>query len=184
MIEEFKDIVIPGYEGLYQVSNLGRVRSIKRKIFVKPNVDPAGYWKVCLTNHNHKWRQYAIHRLVASAFIPNPTGFPAVNHKDECKSNNCVDNLEWCTQAYNNRYSKLGKPLSEEHKRKVSESSKGRIKSPEERRKLSESLKGHIVSEESRRKIRESKKGTHSSLATEFKKGHIPWNKGLKKELG
>ena len=60
MIEEFKDIVIPGYEGLYQVSNLGRVRSIKRKIFVKPNVDPAGYWKVCLTNHNHKWRHKRI----------------------------------------------------------------------------------------------------------------------------
>ena len=183
MIEEFKDIVIPEYEGLYQVSNLGRVRSIKRKIFIKPTVDPGGYWKVCLTNHNHKWRQYAIHRLVASAFIPNPTGFPAVNHKDECKSNNCVDNLEWCTQAYNNRYSKSGKPLSAETKKKISESNKGRIKPPEERRKLSESLKGHIVAEESRRKISESKKGAHSSIATEFKKGHIPWNKGLKKEL-
>ena len=118
MIEEFKDIVIPGYEGLYQVSNLGRVRSIKRKIFVKPNVDPAGYWKVCLTNHNHKWRQYAIHRLVASAFIPNPTGFPAVNHKDECKSNNCVDNLMWCTHRQNTNWgtcrSKISKAISKQ----------------------------------------------------------------------
>ena len=158
MIEEFKDIVIPGYEGLYQVSNLGRVRSIKRKIFVKPNVDPGGYWKVCLTNHNHKWRQYAIHRLVASAFIPNPTGFPAVNHKDECKSNNCVDNLEWCTQAYNNRYSKSGKPLSAEHKRKVSESLKGHIVSEETRRKISETKKGKPISGEQKRKISETLK--------------------------
>lgn len=155
MIEEFKDIVIPGYEGLYQVSNLGRVRSIKRKIFVKPNVDPAGYWKVCLTNHNHKWRQYAIHRLVASAFIPNPTGFPAVNHKDECKSNNCVDNLEWCTQAYNNRYSKSGKPLSEEHKRKISESNKGK---PSWNKGCVAWNKGIPCSEETRRKISESLK--------------------------
>ena len=155
MIEEFKDIVIPGYEGLYQVSNLGRVRSIKRKIFVKPNVDPAGYWKVCLTNHNHKWRQYAIHRLVASAFIPNPTGFPAVNHKDECKSNNCVDNLEWCTQAYNNRYSKLGKPLSAEHKRKISESNKGK---PSWNKGCVAWNKGIPCSEETRRKISESLK--------------------------
>ena len=155
MIEEFKDIVIPGYEGLYQVSNLGRVRSIKRKIFVKPNVDPAGYWKVCLTNHNHKWRQYAIHRLVASAFIPNPTGFPAVNHKDECKSNNCVDNLEWCTQAYNNRYSKSGKPLSEEHKRKISESNKGK---PAWNKGCVAWNKGIPCSEEQKRKISESLK--------------------------
>ena len=155
MIEEFKDIVIPGYEGLYQVSNLGRVRSIKRKIFVKPNVDPAGYWKVCLTNHNHKWRQYAIHRLVASAFIPNPTGFPAVNHKDECKSNNFVDNLEWCTQAYNNRYSKSGKPLSEEHKRKISESNKGK---PSWNKGCVAWNKGIPCSEETRRKISESLK--------------------------
>lgn len=155
MIEEFKDIVIPGYEGLYRVSNLGRVWSIKRKIFIKPNVDPTGYWKVCLTNHNHKWRQYAIHRLVASAFIPNPAGFPAVNHKDECKSNNCVDNLEWCTQAYNNRYSKLGKPLSEEHKRKISVSNKGK---PSWNKGCVAWNKGIPCSEESRRKISESLK--------------------------
>ena len=100
--EVWKDIL--GYEGLYQVSNLGRVKSIgygKERI-LKPG-SCRGYLFVSLCK-NHKIKYCRIHRLVAQSFIPNPKNLPMVNHKDENPSNNSVENLEWCDAKYNNNY--------------------------------------------------------------------------------
>lgn len=109
MKEVWKDIT--GYEGLYQVSNLGRIKSVEKwcngvhfKEKIKKNVQiNTGYYDVLLYK-NAKSKHFKIHRLVAQAFIPNPDNLPCVNHKDENKLNNNVNNLEWCTKLYNNIY--------------------------------------------------------------------------------
>ena len=114
MNEEWRPI--EGYEGLYEVSNLGRVRSLDRYVeysngrihlhkgkVLSPAKDKNGYLKVVL-NCNGKCKTTNIHRLVANVFIPNPDNLPMVNHKDEDKSNNSVDNLEWCDVKYNLSY--------------------------------------------------------------------------------
>lgn len=105
-IEVWKDI--KGYEGLYQVSNLGRVRSLnynktKTVRTLKLTSNAKGYLQLIL-HKNGKISSRKVHRLVAEAFIPNPEELPQVNHKDENKTNNCVDNLEWCTNYYNAWY--------------------------------------------------------------------------------
>ena len=87
----------------YQVSNLGRIRSLKRYKILKQFNRPLGYKGIHL-NKFGKAKTFAVHRLVAEAFIPNPNKYPCVNHKDENPSNNCVSNLEWCTYQYNNTY--------------------------------------------------------------------------------
>lgn len=97
--EIWKDI--EGYEGLYQVSNLGRV---KRAYILKPYKDKKGYLAVQLSKHN-KVKRLFVHRLVAMAFIPNPNNLPQVNHKDRNTSNNHMGNLEWCDARYNLEYS-------------------------------------------------------------------------------
>lgn len=109
MIEEWRNI--KDYEGFYQVSNLGRVRSLDRVIknrFFKGKIltiltDRYGYSFVRLWNSGNS-KNISVHRLVADAFIPNPNNLPHLNHKDEIKSNNIVSNLEWCTIKYNNNY--------------------------------------------------------------------------------
>ena len=106
MEEEWRDI--KDYEGKYQVSNLGRVKSLNyhrdnREQILNTNSDRYGYLKVILYK-NGKGKSYTIHKLVAEAFIPNPNNYPIINHKDENKQNNRVDNLEWCTYQYNNTY--------------------------------------------------------------------------------
>ena len=123
MKEEWRDI--KGYEGLYKVSNLGRVKSLnynhtkKEKVLdFKPKSN--GYIIVKLWK-NGKSKSFYIHRLVAEAFIPNPNNYPEINHKiDDFKhrSNNRVDNLEWCTRKYNNSYGN--------HTKRISDSLKGR----------------------------------------------------------
>ena len=94
---------INGYEGLYEVSSNGNIKSFKKGVFLKPETLPFGYLRVCLTKNKNS-RHFMIHRLVAEAFIPNPDNLPFVNHKDENKTNNCVENLEWCDSKYNNNY--------------------------------------------------------------------------------
>lgn len=98
---------IKEYEGLYEVSDKGRVRSLKRKTtngkILKPVLDKDGYLLVSLSKNNHKAHK-RVHRLVAETFIENPNNYPVVNHKDECKQNNNVENLEWCTIQYNTLY--------------------------------------------------------------------------------
>ena len=127
--EIWKPVV--GYEGLYEVSNFGRVKSLDRWVrhggkksdytlalkkgkMLSPKDNGHGYKSVHLTV-SRKTKDFYIHRLVAMAFIPNPDGLPEVNHKDENTSNNCVDNLEWCTPKYNSNYGnhriKIGRPV-------------------------------------------------------------------------
>ena len=99
---------VVGYEGLYEVSNLGRVKSLANEFSRKEKIlsqyeNKNGYLYVSLCKYG-KMKSFRVHRLVAIAFIPNPNGYRCVNHKDENKENNCVDNLEWCTHQYNNTY--------------------------------------------------------------------------------
>lgn len=99
---------IEGYEGKYQVSNTGRVRSLnyngtgKTKV-LKPCISNMGYKLISLWK-NGKGKSYLVHRLVAQAFLPNPNNYPMINHIDENKANNQVSNLEWCTNKYNINY--------------------------------------------------------------------------------
>lgn len=99
---------IEGYEGLYQVSNLGRVKSLgndktKKEKILKFGKNKDGYLFVVLCKEG-KRKNYTIHRLVANAFIKNPSNLTCINHIDEDKTNNLVSNLEWCDIAYNNMY--------------------------------------------------------------------------------
>ena len=117
-VEEWRPIA--GYEGLYEVSSLGRVRSLDRvttrlsrwgteitlKVkggILQPENHTNGYQSVMLCNNGCRVR-LLVHRLVAKAFVPNPDNLPEVNHKDECKKNNRADNLEWCDRVYNVNY--------------------------------------------------------------------------------
>lgn len=113
MEEIYKDI--KGYEGLYQVSNYGRVKSLNyrrtgKERLLKQILHTNGYFYVRLYKSN-KW--FSIHRLVAETFIPNPENLPCVNHKDEVKTNNHVDNLEWCTNEYNLNFGSRNERISE-----------------------------------------------------------------------
>lgn len=109
-MELWKDI--QNYEGLYQISSHGRVKSFQKstkhrcadEYFLVPHRMKNGYLQVTLYSGNKSKRKFLIHRLVAEAFIPNPQNLPQINHKDENKQNNHVDNLEWCTAVYNNKY--------------------------------------------------------------------------------
>ena len=139
MKEIWKDI--KGYEGLYQVSNLGRVKSLERYDSYNRKVDEKilktkenlGYIYVNL-HKNGIQKGYKVHRLVAEAFIPNPDNKPCVDHINTIKDDNRVDNLRWVTyeENMNNPATKekcseinKGKTLSEEHKNKISEALKG-----------------------------------------------------------
>lgn len=109
---------VEGYEGFYEVSDLGRVRSVDRYVrnsrngeltvfkkskVKKPTTTDGGYETVTL-NREGEYHSYYVHRLVASAFVDNPNGYEEVNHIDEDKHNNRASNLEWCTKQYNIHY--------------------------------------------------------------------------------
>lgn len=102
VIEEWQPVV--GFEGLYEVSNIGRVRSLTRyKKIIKPIVTNSGYYQYQLWHKGVRHVEFA-HRLVAQTFIPNPGNKSVVNHLDENKLNNSVDNLEWVSHVANCRY--------------------------------------------------------------------------------
>lgn len=106
MKEIWKDIV--GYERLYQISNLGRVKSLnyngtKKEKVLKPTLNDNGYYVVYLYK-NKRRKTIRVHRLVAETFISNSKNKPQVNHKDGNKQNNGVENLEWCTNQDNVRH--------------------------------------------------------------------------------
>ena len=114
--EIWKDI--PGYESVFQVSNLGNVKALERRVrcadrlggfrvkkerIIKHDVSKHGYHRVVL-RLNYSEKKYLVHRLVAEAFVDNPDNLPQVNHKDENKGNNSASNLEWCTAKYNSNF--------------------------------------------------------------------------------
>ena len=114
MTELWKDI--KGYEGYYQISNFGRVKSLTRTVMTARGIPYHHRERIlsttnlCTTRYEqaslHKGGKRVVrdvHRLVAETFIPNPCGYNFVNHIDHNTRNNCVDNLEWCTQEYNNQ---------------------------------------------------------------------------------
>lgn len=108
-MEEWRDI--KGYENIYQISNFGRVKSLpkeaknqyKNERILKPHASKNDYYRIILTK-DKKQKSFYIHRLVAQAFLNNPNNLKCVNHKDENKQNNNVNNLEWCTEYYNQVY--------------------------------------------------------------------------------
>ena len=139
---------VKGYEGYYEVDQFGRVFGLERIIKVNDNgrnyekpiagkqlkqsMHTKGYKTVSLTKDG-KTKTLFVHRIVADAFIPNVDNLPMVNHKDEDKTNNFVENLEWCTNDYNINYGTArrrqakkirGIPHTDEHKKKISESMK------------------------------------------------------------
>lgn len=121
-IEIWKDVV--GYESYYQVSNLGRVKSLDRVVLknglsvslkgciLRPRVSGKGYLSVALQINGMR-KNFMVHRLVATAFIENTDNLKEINHIDEIKSNNNAYNLEWCTHKYNSNYGSRGKRISE-----------------------------------------------------------------------
>ena len=123
--EVWKDVV--GFEGLYRVSDKGKVHSVARKDSIgrkcggrmlTPRYDKDGYLRVTLhKNGKHKTR--FIHRLVAGAFVPNPNGYSEINHRDENKVNNYANNLEWCTREYNNNYGTRSERSGQAQSKKV-----------------------------------------------------------------
>lgn len=163
-IDEPRDMVevvrksVKGYEGYYEVDQFGRVYCVDRIICVvdknraynkflkggqlKQGLHTKGYKTVALTKDG-KTKSLFVHRIVAEAFIPNKNNLPMVNHKDEDRTNNFVENLEWCTASYNRTYGNAikkqadklrGKKHTEEHKRKISKSLKNHFCSYGERR--------------------------------------------------
>lgn len=111
---------VPDYEGYYEASSLGRIRSVSRTITVNLNgkqfsrrlkgkvlkqfYDGRGLYLQTILTKDGNARRFLVHRLVASTFLENPFGLAEVNHKDENKYNNCAENLEWCSHKYNNNY--------------------------------------------------------------------------------
>jgi hypothetical protein len=157
-MEHWKDI--KGYEGLYQVSNYGRVKALPKKRIngtgfyiqkeriMSQQLKTKRYYGVNLTKDGiHK--NFLVHRLVADAFIKNPNNYEEVNHIDCNKLNNKVENLEWCTREMNLKHAlenelllkKKGKKLSKEECERISKRNKGRIVSKETREKISRAMK-------------------------------------------
>jgi hypothetical protein len=112
-METWRDI--PNTNGQYKVSDTGKVMTTKTGRILSPAIDARGYERVCLFKVDRD-RRYKVHRLVASAFIPNPDGKKQVNHKDGNKRNNCVSNLEWVTNEENMNHSRAN-GLHDGHKR-------------------------------------------------------------------
>ena len=146
MEEIWKDI--EGYEGLYQASNLGRVKSLDRIVVTKTNIsrlmkgkvltivpDPNNYMKVLLSKEG-KQQIYLVHRLVAQAFIPNPDNKPEIDHINTDRTDNRVENLQWVTRKEN-----CNNPLTKE---KIAAFDRTRVFSTETRQKISLALKGKI----------------------------------------
>ena len=176
MCEVWKDV--EGYEGLYQISSLGRIKTCKRKVHVshqgydgfritterllKTRINQFGYETVKLCKDN-KYKEVFIHRLVAQAFICNPNNLSQVNHKDENPLNNEVDNLEWCSSKYNCNYGERNKKISEsrkgiifteEHRKNLGISVK-KSRTPEVKEKIRQGHLGKKLSDEHKKKISE-----------------------------
>lgn len=102
---------IAGYKGLYAITSCGKVWSYKRQRFLKASITGRGYLTVQLCKNGKRETRF-IHRLVAEAYIPNPKNKKTINHKDECKINNYINNLEWMTYSENNNYGTRNEKVS------------------------------------------------------------------------
>lgn len=146
-MEEWRNIA--GFEGIYMVSNLGRVKNVKRDSILSPGRNSKGYLRVILCNNGTK-KQVLVHRLVALAFIPNPDGKREVNHIDCNKQNNAVSNLEWVTHSENMRHmhdaAKIGADTVAMIKECIAEA-----KIDEERRRAKVELRMIEIEEKARR---------------------------------
>ena len=194
--EIWKDI--KEYEGLYQVSNMGRVKSLnynrsgKEKI-MKQSFDK-GYLRVGLTK-NRKIKTIKVHRLVAIAFIPNVENKPEVDHINTIKTDNRVENLRFVTgiENMNNELTKekmklrnspnKGKKLSDEWRKNISEANKGKVVLEETKKKISKVHKGKVVSEETKKKIKGKNNGNWKGFICIFPNGEVT-EEMVGKELG
>lgn len=142
-----------GYEGLYEVSNLGNVRNSRKNKLLKKSNNYAGYSVVTLFSNEYR-KQFRVGRLVASSFIPNPNNKPFIDHINTIKSDDNIENLRWCTQ-----YENMSNPITRKH---ISDAVKGELNhnygiiyNDEYKKRMSERLKGRKVSEDTKRKMRE-----------------------------
>lgn len=142
--EIWKDV--KGYEGLYRVSNLGKVKSMAKIIgrryvgerLLKQRISTQGYKMVSFCK-NYKIFNASVHRLIAEAFIPNPLNKPFINHKNGIKTDNRIENLEWCTQSENVSHDyKIGlnDPMTVEEKTLISMKTKEAMQRPDVQEKL------------------------------------------------
>lgn len=104
MNEIWKSIIIDGEVTNYEASPSGLIRNKKTLKILKPYYINSGYLMVTICLDSKRHPRYLVHRLIAMTFIPNPYDYPEVNHKDEDKTNNSIENLEWCTSKYNQNY--------------------------------------------------------------------------------
>ena len=152
MEEIWRDI--KGYEGKYQISNTGKVKSLERTVWdsrgcyrtvperiLKAQDNGVGYLYIVLCK-NGKGKLFYVHRLVGQAFIENPEGYTELNHKDENKQNNCMENLEWCSRSYNLSYNERAKKAGKKAGKKVAEKLKGRKLPEEQIKKMSKPVIG------------------------------------------
>lgn len=165
-MEEWRPI--NGYEGLYEVSNLGRVKSLsykntKEERILKIFKDKDGYLMVNLSNNKITCR-FRVHRLVAEAFIPNPENKPCVDHINTIKNDNRIENLRWVTYKENSNNELTKKHINESLPRGENHFIYGKKLSEETKRKMSESHKDKKFSEEHKRKLSDANKGKHGSI--------------------
>jgi len=126
---------VVGYEGLYQVNNIGGIKRLatpqgigtghyaRLEYKIKSHKINTGYLLISLWKDN-KPKQFLIHRIVANAFLPNFNNLPCINHKDENSLNNNVENLEWCTHKYNMNYGTRNKRIGEKNSKPVIQKNK------------------------------------------------------------
>ena len=172
---------IQEFNGEYEVSNLGRVRSMKRYYGMVGRIMPQtiqrkGYYAVTFWMNNKAYCR-KVHRLVIEAFTPNPDSLPCINHIDGNKLNNHVSNLEWCTYQANMQHAVrtgLTHPhqWTDEERKQISERNKGQRVSDEQRAKLSAALKGRSRPDVSARQKGKapSRKAIEASIATRKRK--------------
>lgn len=180
---------VPGYEGLYEVSNMGRVKSLERDLIHKNGsithkkeiiLEPCirhGYPTASLRKNNEEWR-VGVHRLVAMAFIPNPENKPYVDHWDTDTTNNKVENLSWVTtkENANNPFTIIkykNKIVSDETRQKIREYNLGKTLDEETRKKISEGNKGRKVSKETTQKILETKRKNNYNFQVNLGKHRV-----------
>ena len=172
---------IQEFNGEYEVSNIGRVRSMKRYYGMVGRIMPQtiqrkGYYAVTFHMNNKAYCR-KVHRLVIEAFKPNPDNLPCINHIDGNKLNNHIDNLEWCTYQHNMQHAVrtgLTHPhrWTDEERKQISERNKGQVVSNKQRQQISEALKGRPRPDVSARQKGKapSRKAIEASIATRKRK--------------